>query len=41
MGFAFPWPAMSGADPWTASKMEASSPMLPEGVNPRPPINLE
>lgn len=40
MGFAFPWPAMSGAEPWTASKMEASSPMFPEGVRPRPPIKL-
>jgi hypothetical protein len=38
VGLARPFPAMSGADPWTASKMEASFPMLPEGVRPRPPI---
>ena len=39
VGLANPFPAISGADPWTASKMEASFPMLPDGVNPSPPIN--
>lgn len=38
VGLARPLPAMSGAEPWTASKMDASLPMLPEGVRPRPPM---
>ena len=38
VGLARPLPSMSGAEPWTASKMEASLPMLPDGVKPRPPM---
>jgi len=40
VGFAFPCPAMSGAEPWTASNIDASFPMLPDGVSPSPPIKL-
>lgn len=39
VGLASPFPAISGAEPWTASKMEASLPMFPEGVNPSPPMS--
>src|SRR5690606_1876472 len=36
-GLATPLPAMSGAEPWTASKIAASVPMLAPGARPRPP----
>ena len=37
VGFATFWPAMSGADPCTASKTAASAPMLAPGTTPSPP----
>ncbi len=37
VGLATPFPAMSGALPWTASKTAHSSPMLAPGTTPRPP----
>ncbi len=36
-GLALPWPAMSGAEPCTASKIAASRPMLAPGAMPSPP----
>src|SRR6266550_2343794 len=38
-GFAIPFPAMSGAEPCTGSKMAAWVPMLAPGASPRPPTN--
>src|SRR5437762_7862110 len=40
-GFAIPFPAMSGAVPWTASKMAPWRPMLPPGASPSPPTSPE
>ena len=39
VGFATFWPAMSGAEPWTGSYMQTSSPMFPPGAMPRPPTS--
>jgi hypothetical protein len=39
VGLATPCPAMSGADPWTASNIEASRPMFPAGAIPMPPTS--
>ena len=39
VGFARSWPAYFGADPWTASKTAASSPMFAPGAMPRPPTS--
>ena len=36
-GFAMPFPAISGADPWTGSNNPFLSPMFPDGARPRPP----
>ena len=41
MGSAMPWPAMSGAEPWTGSNMEGAVPsglMFPEAASPMPPV---
>jgi len=37
VGLALSWPAMSGAEPWTASKMAHSAPRFAPGTRPRPP----
>ena len=37
VGLATPWPAMSGAEPCTASKIAARSPMLAPGATPAHP----
>ena len=40
VGSALPWPAMSGAEPWTGSNMLGDSPvglMLPLAARPMPP----
>ena len=37
VGLAIPLPAMSGAEPWTASKTAIPSPMFALGARPRPP----
>jgi len=39
IGFATPFPAMSGAAPWTGSKRAKSAPMFAEGVIPSPPTS--
>ena len=38
-GFAIPWPAICGAEPWTGSKIPGpSSPSEAEAASPRPPV---
>ena len=41
VGLARPLPAMSGAEPWTASYMIVSGPMFADPVTPRPPTRPE
>ena len=38
-GLATPAPAMSGAEPWTASNTARSSPKLAPGTTPSPPTS--
>src|SRR5690606_8679736 len=41
VGSALPWPAMSGAEPWTGSNIEGCSPVgltLPDAASPMPPV---
>src|SRR5215831_10378868 len=40
-GLAIPFPAMSGAVPWTASKIAPFTPMFAPGARPRPPTRPE
>ena len=37
IGFAFCWPAISGAEPWTGSNKAPSDPIFADGIKPSPP----
>ena len=37
IGLAIPFPAISGADPWTGSNNAPSLPIFADGINPSPP----